>query len=137
MCTVTFLLLTLEYLLNYSFLNKISLVEFPLIICFSLFFILSMISSFNLFGSYIAIEGLTFTLYILAGTNYNSQNCLESGLKYFCLGALSSGLLLFGIALIFIMTGTLDFSDLKFIFVNLEELPLLLSFSLIFFFFGF
>jgi NADH-quinone oxidoreductase subunit N len=96
-----------------------------------------MISSFNLFGAYLSIEGLTFTLYILAGTNYNSQNCLESGLKYFCLGALSSGLLLFGTALIFIMTGTLDFSDLKFIFVSLEELPLLLSFSLIFFFFGF
>jgi NADH-quinone oxidoreductase subunit N len=137
LCTAIFLLLTLEYLVKYSALNKINLVEFPIIVGFSLFFILSMLSSFNLFGVYISIEGLTFTLYILAGTNYNSQNCLESGLKYFCLGALSSGLLLFGTALIFIMTGTLDFADLRFIFSSLEELPLLLSFSLIFFFFGF
>ena len=137
LCTAIFLLLTLEYLVKYSALNKINLVEFPLIIGFSLFFILSMLSSFNLFGAYISIEGLTFTLYILAGTNYNSQNCLESGLKYFCLGALSSGFLLLGTALIFIMTGTLDFADLRFIFGSLEELPLLLSFSLIFLVFGF
>jgi NADH-quinone oxidoreductase subunit N len=98
---------------------------------------LLLVSSFNLFGAYVSLEGLTFSLYILAGMNHNSQNSLEAGIKYFCLGALSSGFLLFGVALVFIMTKTLDFSELRFLFSSLEKLPFLLSFSLIFIFFGF
>jgi NADH-quinone oxidoreductase subunit N len=69
--------------------------------------------------------------------NYKSQNSLEAGLKYFCLGALSSGFLLYGLALVFIMTKTLGFLELRFLFSSLTELPLLLSFALIFIFFGF
>jgi NADH:ubiquinone oxidoreductase subunit 2 (subunit N) len=108
-CTILFLLLTTEYLIRYSVKREINLVEFPLIIGFALFFMLLLVCSFNVFGAYISLEGLTFSLYILAGMNYNSQNSLEAGMKYFCLGALSSGFLLFGVALIFIMTKTLDF----------------------------
>ena len=136
-CTAVFLFITLEYLLNYSALKKINLVEFPLVICFALFFMLLLVSSFNIFGAYISLEGLTLSLYILGGMNYNSQNSLESGIKYFCLGALSSGFLLFGISLVFIITKTLDFSELRFFFSHVNELPLLLSFALIFIFFGF
>jgi NADH-quinone oxidoreductase subunit N len=131
------LILTTESLIRYSVLKEINLVEFPLIIGFALFFMLLLISSFNLFGAYVSLEGITFSLYILAGMNYNSQNSLEAGMKYFCLGALSSGFLLFGIALTFIMTKTLDFGELRFLFEGIEELPLLLSFALIFIFFGF
>jgi NADH-quinone oxidoreductase subunit N len=69
--------------------------------------------------------------------NYNSQNSLESGMKYFCLGALSSGFLLFGISLVFVITKTVDFAELRFLFSVINELPLLLSFALIFIFFGF
>jgi NADH-quinone oxidoreductase subunit N len=136
-CTIIFLILTTESLIRYSILKEINLVEFPLIIGFALFFMFLLISSFNLFGAYVSLEGITFSLYILAGMNYNSQNSLEAGMKYFCLGALSSGFLLFGIALTFIMTKTLDFGELRFLFEGIEELPLLLSFALIFIFFGF
>lgn len=136
-CAILFLLLTSEYLILYSVKRQINLVEFPLIIGFALFFMLLFVCSFNVFGSYVSLEGITFSLYILAGMNYNSQNSLEAGMKYFCLGALSSGFLLFGIALTFIMTKTLDFGELRFLFERTEELPLLLSFALIFIFFGF
>jgi NADH-quinone oxidoreductase subunit N len=136
-CTILFLVLTTEYIIRYSVLKEIDLVEFPLIIGFALFFMLLLVSSFNLFGSYVSLEGVTFSLYILAGMNYNSQNSLEAGMKYFCLGALSSGFLLFGIAITFIMTKTLDFGELRWLFEGTEELPLLLSFALIFIFFGF
>jgi NADH-quinone oxidoreductase subunit N len=135
--TIVFLLVTLEFLLKYSELKKVNLIEFPLVICFALFFMLLLVSSFNVFGAYLSLEGLTFSLYLLAGMNYNAQNSLEAGIKYFCLGALSSGFLLFGVALVFIMTKTLDFSELRFLFNGVGQIPLLLSFALIFIFFGF
>jgi NADH-quinone oxidoreductase subunit N len=136
-CTAAFLFITLEYLLSYSALKKINLVEFPLVICFALFFMLLLVTSFNIFGAYISLEGLTLSLYILGGINSNSQNSLESGMKYFCLGALSSGFLLFGTSLVFIIVKTLGFGELRFLFSRIDELPLLLSFALIFIFFGF
>jgi NADH-quinone oxidoreductase subunit N len=129
--------ITLEYLLSYSALKEINLVEFPLVVSFALFFMLLLVSSFNIFGAYVSLEGITFSLYILAGMNYNSQNSLEAGIKYFCLGALSSGFLLFGIALIFIMTKTMDLFELRFLFSTITTVPLLLSFALVFLFFGF
>lgn len=130
-------MITLEYLLSYSALKEINLVEFPLVVSFALFFMLLLVSSFNIFGAYVSLEGITFSLYILAGMNYNSQNSLEAGIKYFCLGALSSGFLLFGIALIFIMTKTMDLFELRFLFSTITTIPLLLSFALVFLFFGF
>jgi NADH-quinone oxidoreductase subunit N len=136
-CTILFFILTSDYLITYSVKRQIDLVEFPLITGFALYFMLLLVCSFNLFGAYISLEGVTFSLYILAGMNYNSQNSLEAGMKYFCLGALSSGFLLFGIALTFIITKTLDFGELRFLFEQTDELPLLLSFALIFIFFGF
>jgi NADH-quinone oxidoreductase subunit N len=132
-----FLIVTFEYLLKFSEQNKINLVEFPVVICFSSFFMLFLVSSFNLFGAYLSLEAVTFSLYILAGINCNSQTAVESSMKYFCLGALSSGFLLFGVALTFIATKTLDFAELKFLFDSLSELPLFLSFALLFMFFGF
>jgi NADH:ubiquinone oxidoreductase subunit 2 (subunit N) len=136
-CTFFFLFISMEFLITQAESQGINLVEFPVIVCFSVFFMLVLVSSFNFFGAYVSLEGITFSLYILAGMNYNSQNALESGVKYFCLGAISSGFLLFGVALIFIMTKTLDFRELRFLFESLKELPLLLSFALIFVFFGF
>jgi len=137
LCTIFFLFITLEYLLEHSAENGLNLVEFPLVICFALFFMLLLVSSYNLFGAYLSLEGLTFSLYILAGLSCNSQGSQEAGLKYFCLGGLSSGFLLYGIALVFIITKTLNFSALKYVFNSLAELPLILSFALIFIFFGF
>jgi len=136
-CTLVFLSVTAEYLLGFAYVNKINLIEFPLVICFALFFMLLLVSSFNLFGAYVSLEGVTFSLYVLAGMRYNSQNALEAGMKYFCLGVLSSGFLLFGIALVFIITKTLDFLELRYLFNSINDLPLLLSFALIFIFFGF
>jgi NADH-quinone oxidoreductase subunit N len=136
-CTMFFFLITTEYLVKYSAAKQINLIEFPVVLCFALFFMLLLVSSFNIFGAYVGLEGLTFSLYILAGMNYNSQNALEAGMKYFCLGALSSGILLFGIALTFIIAKTLDFAELRFLFNTVKALPLLLSYSLIFIFFGF
>jgi NADH-quinone oxidoreductase subunit N len=97
---------------------------------------LLLVSSFDGFGAYISLEGLTFSLFTLAGLDSKSRNSSEAGVKYFCLGALSSGFLLFGVSLVFIITKTLDFLELRLVVNSINELPVLLSFALLFIFFG-
>jgi len=61
---------------------------------------------------YLAVELQSLSFYVLATFNRNSEYNAESGLKYFVLGALSSGLLLLGFTLIYINCGTLFFDDI-------------------------
>ena len=68
-----------------------------------------MVSANNLLSMYIGIEMQSLALYIMAAFNRDSLRASESGLKYFVLGALSSGLLLYGASLIYGFTGSLDF----------------------------
>ena len=68
-----------------------------------------MISSNNMLSLYMGLELQSLALYILAAFNRNSLTSSEAGLKYFILGALSSGMLLFGISLIYGYTGTTSF----------------------------
>jgi NADH-quinone oxidoreductase subunit N len=68
-----------------------------------------MISSNNLLTLYMGLELQSLALYILASFNRNSLHSSEAGLKYFILGALSSGILLFGISLIYGFTGTTSY----------------------------
>ena len=58
---------------------------------------------------YLAIELLSLSFYVLASIKRHSQHSTEAGLKYFLLGALSSGLLLFGMALVYAFTGATSF----------------------------
>jgi NADH-quinone oxidoreductase subunit N len=74
---------------------------------------LSLIVSANdLLSMYLAIELQSLSLYLLAAFKKNSAFSTEAGLKYFILGAFSSGLLLFGSSLIYGFTGTTNFEDL-------------------------
>lgn len=133
---VLFLIITLDYIIDCSSFFDFELKEFSLIIGFSVFFMLFLVSSIDLFGMYVCLEGLSFSLYILAGMNAFSKSSTEASVKYFCLGALSSGLLLFGIANIFLMTGTLNFLELRCLFSNLESVHPLLAVSISLVFFG-
>jgi NADH-quinone oxidoreductase subunit N len=60
---------------------------------------------------YLAIELLSLPLYALASIRSRSLLSTEAGLKYFILGAFSSGVFLFGVSLIYFSTGTLNFSE--------------------------
>ena len=68
-----------------------------------------MISSNNMLTLYVGLELQSLALYILAAFNRNSLVSSEAGLKYFILGALSSGILLFGISLVYGFSGTTSF----------------------------
>jgi len=69
-----------------------------------------MVSANNFIALYMALELQSLALYVLAAFKRDSARSSEAGLKYFVLGSLSSGMLLYGISLIYGFTGTLDFA---------------------------
>ncbi len=71
-----------------------------------------MLSANNLMTLYMGIETLSLSSYVLAAFNRESRRSAEAGLKYFVLGALASGLLLFGSALVYGFTGHADFASI-------------------------
>ena len=64
-----------------------------------------MISAGDLIALYLGLELMSLSLYVLAAGNRNSVRSTEAGLKYFVLGGLSSGMLLYGCSLIYGYTG--------------------------------
>lgn len=79
--------------------------EYSQLVLLSILGMLLLISSRDLIVMYLAIETMSLSLYVLASIRRTGQYSTEAGLKYFILGALSSGMLLFGASLIYITTG--------------------------------
>ncbi len=71
-----------------------------------------MVSSATMLTLYLGLELLSLSLYALAALNRNDVRCAEAAMKYFVLGALASGLLLYGISMIYGASGSLVFSDI-------------------------
>ena len=88
-------------------------IEFPLIIGFSVLFMFILLSSYDFFGVYLAIEGLSLTLYVLSALLHQGIISIEAGIKYFSLGAIASGSLLLGISILFGLIGSLDFLEIQ------------------------
>ena len=88
---------------------KIFLIEYPILILSSILGMLVMISSNDLMVFYIGLELQSLALYVLASFNRDQLKSSESGLKYFVLSALSSGLLLYGCSLIYGFSGSTNF----------------------------
>ena len=109
--------------------NKIDKFEYPILIIAAILGMFVMVSSNNLIGLYLGIELQSLSLYVLAALNRDSVKSTEAGVKYFVLGALSSGLLLYGCSLIYGFTGSTNY------FVIAEKFTsgnLALSFGLVF-----
>lgn len=87
--------------------------EYSQLILMSILGMLLLISSRDLILMYLSIETLSLSLYVLAAIRRSGQYSTEAGLKYFILGALSSGLLLFGSSLIYIITGLTEFESIS------------------------
>ena len=71
-----------------------------------------MISATDLIALYLGLELMSLSLYVVAASNRDSVRSTEAGLKYFVLGALSSGMLLYGCSLIYGFTGTVSFAGI-------------------------
>jgi NADH-quinone oxidoreductase subunit N len=83
--------------------------EFPLLATIGM---MVMISANDLITLYVGLELQNLALYVVASFNRDSVRSSEAGLKYFVLGALSSGMLLYGASLVYGFTGTTAFADL-------------------------
>ena len=114
-------------------------IEFPLVIGFSVLFMFLLSSSYDFFGVYLTVEGLSLTLYILASLLHQGIISVESAIKYFSLGAVASGSLLLGITILFGLIGSLDFLEIQnYLGSNASLGPIFeLKFSLILIFFAF
>ena len=84
---------------------NINLFEYPILVLLATIGMMIMVSANDLIAIFIGLELQSLTLYVLAALNRNHLASSEAGLKYFLLGALSSGLLLFGLSYIYGFTG--------------------------------
>jgi NADH-quinone oxidoreductase subunit N len=98
--------------LQYNEDQGIARFEFPVLVLLSTTGMMMMISANDLITLYVGLELQNLALYVVAGFNRDSARSSEAGLKYFVLGALSSGMLLYGISLVYGFTGTTAFADL-------------------------
>lgn len=92
--------------------NKIAKFEYPVLIVLASVGMGMMVSSGDLISLYIGIEMHSLALYVLAAYRRDSLVASEAGLKYFVLGALSSGILLYGASLIYGFAGSMKFDEI-------------------------
>ena len=121
-----FVMLTSSKYLQLTKLNKI---EYPVLILSSILGMMVMISSNDLIVFYMGLELQSLALYVLASFNRDNLLSTESGLKYFVLSALSSGLLLYGCSLIYGFSETTNFYK---ILENSKDVEYGLTFGIVF-----
>jgi NADH-quinone oxidoreductase subunit N len=86
--------------------------EYPILILLSTVGMGMLISAGDLIALYLGLELMSLALYVVAASNRDSVQSTEAGLKYFVLGALSSGMLLYGCSLIYGFTGNVSFAGI-------------------------
>ena len=86
--------------------------EFPVLVLLATTGMMMMISANDLISLYVGLELQSLALYVVAAFKRDSARSAEAGLKYFVLGALSSGMLLYGASLVYGFTGSTDFATI-------------------------
>jgi len=106
--------------------------EYPVLILFATVGMMLMISANNLLSLYLGLELQSLCLYVIAAFHRDSLRSSEAGLKYFVLGALSSGMLLYGISIVYGFTGNTGFAGLAAQFASGGEAEVGLVVGLVF-----
>src|ERR1700754_176136 len=106
--SVVTLILSSEYLADQS--RRIF--EYSILVLLSTLGMMVLISAADLIMLYLGLELMSLALYVVAASNRDNAKSSEAGLKYFVLGALSSGMLLYGASLIYGFTGTVGFAGI-------------------------
>ena len=94
--------------------------EFPVLMLFATLGMLMMLSANDLISLYVSLELQSLALYVVAAFQRDSERSTEAGLKYFVLGALSSGMLLYGASMVYGFAGTTSFVGLARAFSGLN-----------------
>ncbi len=106
--SVGVILLSVEFLRD----QRLRKFEYPILILLSTTGMLMLISAADLIALYLGFELMSLSLYVMAAIDRDNERSTEAGLKYFVLGALSSGMLLYGASLIYGFTGTVSFAGI-------------------------
>jgi NADH-quinone oxidoreductase subunit N len=99
--------------LDYNKRETIARFEFPILVMFAVLGMLVMVSAADMMTLYLGFELQSLSMYICAAMARDSLRSTEAGLKYFVLGALASGLLIYGISLVYGFAGTTSFAGLE------------------------
>ena len=130
-CAITILVFVYsrDYLVDHSIYKG----EYYVLGLFATLGMMIMISAHSFLLVYLGLELLSLSLYAMIAFNRNSLRASESAMKYFVLGAMASGLLLYGISIFYGITGTLNLNELA-VAVNAQTWnhPVALSFALTF-----
>ncbi|AJE48144.1 NADH-quinone oxidoreductase subunit NuoN [Celeribacter indicus] len=118
--------------MSFDFMVKrgIAKFEYPILVLFSTVGMMVMVSAGDLMALYLGLELMSLSLYVIASFRRDSVKSTESGLKYFVLGSLSSGLLLYGASLTYGFAGTTSFEGI--LTVVRDDVPLGVLFGLVF-----
>src|SRR5450631_4221062 len=103
---------TLMLSLNWLTLENQQKFEYGVLFLLSTLGMMLLISAADLIALYLGLEMMSLPLYVVAASNRDNRRSTEAGLKYFVLGALSSGMLLYGASLIYGFTGTVSFAGI-------------------------
>jgi NADH-quinone oxidoreductase subunit N len=125
-CTIICFWAQKEYILN----QKITFFEKNILFLISLLALMLLVSSNHFITLYLAIELQSLSFYILTASQKQSVFSIEAALKYFILGSIASGFILFGSSIIYILTGSLNFSNLQLLLLNinfLKNIPFLIG----------
>ncbi len=130
-----FLVTALVFIYSRDYLKDLEIYkgEYYVLGLFAVLGMMIMISAHSFLLIYLGLELLSLSLYAMIAFNRNSMNSSEAAMKYFVLGAMASGLLLYGISIFYGLTGTLDITTLATtIKAQAAGSPVLLAFALTF-----
>ena len=105
-------LVTLVMSLDFMRRARIGGFEFPVLLLLSTLGMMMLISAHDLIALYLGLELMSLSLYVIAAYDRDNARATEAGLKYFVLGALSSGMLLYGASLLYGFSGTVSFTGI-------------------------
>ncbi len=106
--------------------------EFYALVLFSVVGMMIMVSGQNMLTLYIGLELLSLSLYALVALDRDNAGATEAAMKYFVLGALASGMLLYGMSMIYGMTGSLNLADIHHVLINSQQTHSVLILGLVF-----
>lgn len=132
------LITVIVFLYSYEFLKKHEWMkgEYFVLGLFAVLGMMVMVSAYSLLTVYLGLELLSLSLYAMVAMHRDSQSASEAAMKYFVLGALASGMLLYGISMFYGVTGSLDLETLTTQISAHSEQNVLLVFGLVFIIIG-
>ncbi|MEI8362666.1 MAG: NADH-quinone oxidoreductase subunit NuoN [Betaproteobacteria bacterium] len=106
--------------------------EFYALVLFSVVGMMIMVSGQNMLTLYIGLELLSLSLYALVALDRDNAKATEAAMKYFVLGALASGMLLYGMSMVYGMTGSLNITDINMSLMSEPKIHTVLVLGLVF-----